>query len=327
MVVIRVDASTTIGSGHVMRCLMVAKMLSQHQFNVRFWMLDLPGNMIAYVRSQGFATIFTPEKADLYIVDHYDIDERWESEMRHYAKKIMVIDDLANRKHDCDLLLDQNYIQNFQHRYAQLVPSHCVQLLGPSYLIMREEFMVARQQLRARTSDAVERLLVFMGGSDPTGETLKVIAALQNFHFADVDVVVGNGNESKTRIQRICEERGYHYHQQIHNMAELMQRADFSIGAGGSATWERCYVGLPSTSTIVAHNQIESTEFAAQVGAVWNLGWHENVTIDVYEQVLDTVRFAPSRIPLTKWSEVGLQLTSNRRANQWLNEILALVHD
>ncbi|RTQ94283.1 UDP-2,4-diacetamido-2,4,6-trideoxy-beta-L-altropyranose hydrolase [Lysinibacillus telephonicus] len=323
-IIIRTDASTQIGSGHVMRCLTIAKNLKKQGYQVIFWMEPLQGNLISYVKAQGFEHILGAENADLYIVDHYDIDQEWERIHRKYTKKIMVIDDLANRNHDCDLLLDQNVVPEFKKRYETLIPQYCKTLLGPKYLILRDEFLEARQLIDRRNGN-VEHILIFMGGTDPTHETMKVLNALPEIshNFKHIDVVVGKGNLQKNKIERICKERGYHYHCQINYIASLIQQADFSIGAGGSTTWERCYLGLPSSSTIVAENQYEATKYAAELGAVLNLGWHNQVTIETYKDLLNTLNAKQQQ--LSKISEMGLSLTNNEVPNPWIDEIMELL--
>lgn len=319
-VIIRTDASITIGSGHVMRCLTIAKQLQMKGCSVRFFMKELPGHLIEYVEQQGFQNVNEMQEADLCIIDHYEIDESWEKEIRSFVNKIVVIDDLANRKHDCDLLLDQNVVPDYENRYDELVPAHCLKLLGPNYLIMREEFIRERNNLRFRDSE-VKRLLVFMGGTDPTGETLKVLGALKQKVLDHVDIVVGSSNLQKEEIQSICITEGYHFHCQIDYIASLMAQSDFSIGAGGSATWERCFVGLPSSSTIVAENQHITTETVAGLGAVWNLGWHEKVTVDTYGELIHS--FSSRKELLKRMSSIGLKLTEQScRTNSWLNQFL-----
>lgn len=318
-IIIRTDASVEIGSGHVMRCLTIAHNLKREGCNVRFWMEPHAGNLIDYVAQQGYETISNAEQADLYIIDHYGIDIEWEQNIRPYTKKLMVIDDLA-RVHYCDVLLDQNVVPNFESRYDEFVSKHCIKLLGPKYLIMREEFIEARQQIRQR-NQGIQRLLVFMGGTDPTNETMKILAALEELTFIHVDVVVGEGNVNKGYIEQICHERNYHYHCQISYMAQLMQQADFSIGAGGSSMWERCYVGLPSSSTIVADNQLITTNYADQLGAVINLGWYEDVTVDTYKQLLNGL----GDIDVESLEKTGLQLTATPQPNAWLSQIMELL--
>lgn len=315
-VVIRADASVGIGSGHVMRCLTVANKLRAAGCDVAFWMKRLEGNLIHYVKEQGFRFIEEAEHASLYIVDHYGLGIDWEQSIRPFTKKLAVIDDLA-REHDCDLLLDQNVVPNYETRYDGLVPAHCVKLLGPKYLMMRDEFIEARAKQKTRT-EKNERLLIFMGGTDSTNETMKVLEALQHYDFAHVDVVVGNGNPMKQQIEAICHERAYDYHCQIDYMAQLMLQADFAIGAGGSTLWERCYVGLPSSSTIVADNQKDTTTLAHELQVTINLGWHEHVTAETYAQLLQDLNVG-------QMSEKGLQLTATNQPNAWCHKMLELI--
>lgn len=321
-ILIRTDASTTIGSGHVMRCLTIAASLSKLGHHVGFWMEALPGNLIELVENHGFPVTSGIRPVDILIVDHYQLDARWEQTMRVYAAKIVVIDDLANRRHDCDMLLDQNVVRNYEHRYDGLVPAHCKKLLGPQYLMMRDEFIEARRN-RIFRSGEVRRLLLFMGGSDPTHETMKVLHALRQtaVRFEHIDVVVGSNNTQRAEIEHICDERQYAFHCQIDYMASLMNMADFSLGAGGATTWERCYVGLPSTSTIVADNQLASTQTAEELGAVINLGWHEGVGIATYAKLLDSLPSQRERIKQV--SRQGLKITQSQgEANSWLQEMV-----
>ena len=324
-VIIRTDASIRIGSGHVMRCLTIAHQLTKHGVDVRFMMKQLPGNLIDFVENQGFRNVNLLEYADLYIIDHYSIDEVWEQKLRAFTKNIMVIDDLANRRHDCDLLLDQNVVPQFEKRYNGLVPVQCKKILGPCYLVMRDEFIKARQNKPTRTGK-VENLLIFMGGTDSTNETIKILAALQKTKvtFNNIHVVVGESNIYKDQIQLTCKQRGIHFHCQIDYMAELMLQVDFLIGAGGSTTWERCYVGLPSSSTIVAENQRITTEYAASLGVVMNIGWHEDVTVSSYIDLLK--KLSKESTKLMKMSYKGLKLTENvGKPNPWLHEILEMI--
>lgn len=315
-VIIRADASVEIGSGHVIRCLTIAKKLRDEGSHVRFWMEPLQGNLIDFVAREGFDNIEQADYADLYVVDHYRLDLEWERSIRSFTQKLMVIDDLA-RAHDCDMLLDQNLVPGYETRYDGVVPEDCVKLLGPKYLLMREEFVEARANLRER-SDKVKRLLIFMGGSDPTNETIKILQALATFTLEQIDIVVGSSNPMKEAIGQICQERGYHYHCQIDYMAKLMQQADFAIGAGGATMWERCYIGLPSSATITADNQRETTSYAASLRVVKNLGWHEQVTVETYKQLL-------ANLDIKGMSEKGLQLTHTDKPNTWLHEILELI--
>ncbi|VDH00942.1 undecaprenyldiphospho-muramoylpentapeptide beta-N- acetylglucosaminyltransferase [Lysinibacillus sphaericus] len=292
-IIIRTDASVEIGTGHVMRCLTLAKQLKRHGANVTFVCRELEGNSISYLQSENMDVLVVPgiqenssdldwvkenmlldaeetsallieknSRVDVLVVDHYALDKKWEEKFRSIAIHIFVIDDLANRKHDCDFLLDQNYYVNMEERYNGLVPEWCDLMLGPDYVLLRDEFIEAAKKMQVRTSK-VENLLVFFGGTDPTGETIKALTAIRELDvtFKNIDVVVGLSNPKKNQIRQLCKEvRNTRYHCQVSNMAELMLKADLAIGAGGATTWERCILGLPSLSVIVADNQLELTK-------------------------------------------------------------------
>ncbi|MGG1481162.1 UDP-2,4-diacetamido-2,4,6-trideoxy-beta-L-altropyranose hydrolase [Bacillus smithii] len=343
-VLIRTDASVQIGTGHVMRCLTIAREMRKRGHQITFAMRNLQGHLAGVVKKQGFHVemlhyegdfqfekdvmktrqLFLRQDYDICVVDHYWIDEKWEKMIHPFVKRLIVIDDLANRSHDCEILLDQNVVSNYEHRYDHLVPKYCKKLLGPKYLILREEFTRIRKKIIPRKGD-VRNLLIFMGGSDPTGETLKVMKAFENFDasFYHVDVVVGQANPDREAVRTYCEKFGFAYHCQIDYLASLMAKADFSIGAGGSTTWERCYVGLPSSSTIVADNQVEATKMAARLGVVINLGWHEKVTSQTYEKLLNQI--IEQKETIQKMSMNGLQLTENPDGpNPWVNQMLEM---
>lgn len=259
-----------------------------------------PGDCIDWIRERGFTVLELSLAAEMLlnnqsiigdavstqqllyahapfewlIVDHYEIDHHWESMMRGFVRHIMVIDDLANRQHDCDLLLDQNFYLNCEQRYKGLLPKHCKTCLGPSYVMLREEFYSLKNHLRHRDG-SVKRLMCFYGASDPTGETLKAIPAIQtlNHKSLHVDVVVGNANPAREQIAAMCSELPrFTYHCQTNRMAELCAQADIALGAGGSANWERAFLGLPSIVTITADNQMETTHAISSVGGAWLLG-------------------------------------------------------
>lgn len=311
-VAIRTDASTHIGTGHVMRCLSLANVLRRHGCDVCFLTARREGHLHELIRGQGYESVLLdipPNNwqadaeltckaierrgagADWVVVDHYALDGRWESFVRSRgaASFIMVIDDLANRAHQCELLLDQNYVTDMDTRYAYLVPSTCVKLLGPRYLLLRDEFAAARPASIAKHRKELRRLLLFFGGSDPTNETAKALSAVERFVDSGlhVDVVVGQTNPNRRIIEERCSQHAeLHYYCQINHLAQLMSRADLSIGAGGVTMWERCYLGLPSAVVIVADNQKQSVEAAAAQGAIRNLGWHESVTVTDIEDVI-----------------------------------------
>jgi UDP-2,4-diacetamido-2,4,6-trideoxy-beta-L-altropyranose hydrolase len=198
---------------------------------------------------------------DWLVVDHYALDAEWEKAMRGRVGKILCIDDLANRGHDCDLLLDQNYCAEPASRYAGLVPEGAMTLVGPRYALLRPEFALWRSKLQARDGK-VRRVLIFMGGSDIGNATMIALQALGQMRAGTptwrVDVVLGAGNPHFADIQAMCEgAAGISLHRNLgpNEMAALMASADLAIGAGGSTNWERACLGLPSLVFALADNQ------------------------------------------------------------------------
>ena len=202
----------------------------------------------------------------------------------------MVIDDLANRRHDCDILLDQNFYLNKDARYAGVVPEHCKMLLGPEHALLREEFYEAKKHLRKRDG-TIKNILVFYGGSDLTNETEKAIKALVKLHDEGytftADVITGVSNSLREKIKHLCSKyHFFHYYCQVNNMAEFMNKADLMLGAGGSTTWERLYMELPTLVTAVAENQIQGCRDCSQTGLIDYIGESEKVTVDVIVNAL-----------------------------------------
>ncbi|MET0155869.1 MAG: UDP-2,4-diacetamido-2,4,6-trideoxy-beta-L-altropyranose hydrolase [Rickettsiales bacterium] len=292
--VFRVDSSFAIATGHVMRCAALADALRNVGADISFICKDLPGNVAAALEKNGFAAHYLPkgnagdketpdapphyrwlegswqddaektaahltsmpEKPTL-VVDHYALDARWEMALRPLVKKIVVIDDLADRPHDCDALIDHNLYLNKEERYRGLVPEECALLLGPAYALLRAEFDAVSPRLRRH----VRRILVSFGGVDAAGMTLKAALALASLKKENalrdiaVDVVAGARNARLEEVRGVCEENGFAFFAQVNDMAERSAMADLSIGAGGVSALEHVILGLPSIRYVLAENQ------------------------------------------------------------------------
>jgi len=227
---------------------------------------------------------------DWLVVDHYALDARWESVLGKTAHKIFVIDDLADRQHDCDVLLDQNYYADMDTRYEGKTPAHCRLLLGPRYALLRDEFRQLRDRVKPRTGP-VERLLVFFGGVDADNYTGRAVEALATLGIKglQVDVVIGAQHPRREQIESACAREQFNCHVQTTRMAELMAEADLAIGAGGSAVWERCCLGLPSFAICTAENQVKQVGDAASEGLLYAPDPEDELT-QVIERHLSTLR-------------------------------------
>ena len=214
-----------------------------------------------------FAALGADRPWDWIVVDHYALDARWETRLRDGARRILAIDDLADRRHDCDVLLDQNFYADAHARYDGLVPAHCVRLLGPRHALLRPEFGAARARLRER-AEAVRRVLVFFGGVDAANLTASALDALDAIGLdAEVDVVIGAAHPQRAALEARCAARARTtLHVQVADMAALVAAADVGVGAAGVATWERCALGLPALAFAVAANQRALLRDAAREG-------------------------------------------------------------
>lgn len=223
-----------------------------------------------YTDAQASIQALSGQIWDWLIVDHYALDVRWETALRLAARNILVIDDIADRQHDCDVLLDQNYYKDMETRYIGKVSAHCRLLLGPRYALLRDEFRQLREQIKLRTGP-VRRLLVFFGGVDADNFTGRAIEALSSLGVEGlyVDVVIGAQHPHREGLESACAAYQFELHVQTSRMAELMAAADLAIGAGGSATWERCCLGVPTIAVATAANQVKQLADAAIEGILY----------------------------------------------------------
>lgn len=299
-IVIRVDASLEMGTGHVMRCLTLAEALKTKETDITFICRKHQGNLITRIQSQGF-TVHTLEvlngsnqvengknsnlllhanwlgvsqqqdaeqcssileniKPDWLIVDHYALDKTWQNLLKIYYKKLMVIDDLADRAHLCDLLLDQTYGRQTSD-YQNLVPKTCEMLLESQYALLRSEFAQWREySLKRRIKPEFKNILITMGGVDADNVTSQVLNAISGLQFTqgiELNVVMGETAPHLSKIKEQAKAMPYKTNVllNVDNMAEIMSNADLAIGAAGATTWERCCLGLPSIILMLAKNQ------------------------------------------------------------------------
>lgn len=353
-VVIRVDSSHPMGSGHLVRCRTLAEELRLRGADVRFICRDHPGNLVHLLTRSAFAVTVLPASPlcestaedytqwlgvssetdaaetiealegkipDWLIVDHYGLDCSWQEKLRPQVNKILVIDDLANRPHDCDVLVDQNY-QLPNHSYEKLVPHDCQLLLGCHYALLSPEYWQYRQTLAPRNGK-LERVLIFLGGTDPQNITGKVLSALSapEFAFLDLDVVVGSSNPHKLLLQQQIQQRPRtNFYENLPHLAQLMAHADLAIGAGGTTTWERLCLGLPSLVISIAENQVPACLALSGVGAIIYLGTANTVKIEDIQNSISLLLHKPEI--MTQISQEGQKCVDG----MGLNRIVEILH-
>jgi UDP-2,4-diacetamido-2,4,6-trideoxy-beta-L-altropyranose hydrolase len=303
--VFRVDASKDIGTGHVMRCLTLANELA-----ARGWQTEFVGrrhderNLAAHIEAQGHlvhtlprgpipfasddyaswlgcdagtdamqtAVVLDQQGTDLLIVDHYAIDEGWETAVRPACGSLLVIDDLGNRRHRCEMMVDGN-LGRSRADYEALVPSDCTILAGGDYALLRPEFARCRSARAVQNADRPpRRLFIALGGMDPHNVTARVLASLRNAGLASdctITVVLGAHSPSIPAVRTIAGQLHWPTDvlTDVREMAELMSRQDFAIGAAGMTAWERCCLGLPSLVLVLAENQRPGAQALSSSGA------------------------------------------------------------
>ena len=302
-ILFRADASAVIGTGHLMRCLALADYLKMQGEECIFICRSVLVNVVQRIADGGHQLVLLPPTTGLrnpqpgdvphadwleaywrddaeatrkvassigarwLVVDHYAIDARWESIVNDENLRIAVIDDLADRRHDCEILIDSNiHLEPFAV-YAGLVPIHCQRLFGPRYALLRVEFTDLGKFKRIYKSEQVNYLVAF-GGVDLANHTMTALQALESVcRPADhVDVIMSDQHNSLDAVAVLCAARGWHLHLDSTIIAQLIQKADIAIGAGGGMLWERMATGLPSIAVAVAANQNLQVSVAADMG-------------------------------------------------------------
>jgi UDP-2,4-diacetamido-2,4,6-trideoxy-beta-L-altropyranose hydrolase len=343
-ILFRADASVEIGTGHLIRCVTLATLLQRYGAVVTFACRDLPGNLNHWLEEQGFQVIHwqanspTTIPADLktylaqvqpdwLVVDHYGLDAQWEKGLWPYVKKVLAIDDLANRPHACHALLDQNYFSQPEIRYTGLIPEESHRWLGPHYALLRPEFRAAREgilQTGQREKKQFKQLQIFLGGSDPTNETSFVLNALKEMALSDLtlDVIVGASNPKRAEVQALCDSLpNARFYCQTSQMAELMAKADLAIAAGGTATWERLCLGLPALVISVAENQQEISRQVAEAGAQVYLGRSGQISKTQLQEAI--FQFLENPESLTSLSNKAFLLVDGQGAHRVAKGMLA----
>lgn len=323
----RVDASLQIGAGHVMRCLTLANALREQGAICRFVCRAQAGDLIDLLLEQKHevltlpAPLSKPAQAnnaapyadwlmttwqidaqqtqaalsaagiqDWLVVDHYALDAQWERSVDSTYRHLLVIDDLANRQHHADLLLDQTF-ERKNIAYQPLVNPECELLCGVEYALLRPEFDAWRaHSLKSRESAKLKRVLISLGGVDQANISREILLALRDPRLSsdfEICLVLGASSPWIEEMRRMSEAMpNVELNVAADNMAELLSRCDLAIGAAGSSVWERCCLGVPTLMLVLAKNQ---QEIAAQLSAA---GAAESLTSgsDLHEQVIRAVQ-------------------------------------
>jgi UDP-2,4-diacetamido-2,4,6-trideoxy-beta-L-altropyranose hydrolase len=309
------NASSRTGGGHVMRCLALAEELKGARATVRFAVNQDAPHVVPSLERAGFpvttgrtlmeaAQIASRQgDVDAVICDSYEIDAKIECSLRKMAAKVVAIDDLANRPHACDLLIDATYGRSAED-YRDLVPPGATVCVGAHYALLRQEFAALRETSLARRAidGGTERVFIAFGLTDSGGVTARVVAALLHTELeAQFDVVAGPTAQSRIALAEMtARDSRLALHVDPPGMARLMTNADIAIGAGGTSSWERCCLGLPTVLAVLADNQRVIAEKLGEAGAVrLALGATEDLVAEITRKVMELSNDASARRRMT----------------------------
>ena len=299
-IVFRADASEGVGGGHAMRCLILATAWAKEGWQVGFAVNAralsivpaLAGSAVDILvlnesdtgRDEASALAARwPDGVALLVVDHYERDATFERSCRPWAAAILAIDDLADRRHSADFLLDQTPGREARD-YDGLVPPGCVMLLGGCYALIRPSFAARRTATARRERIRPRRLYVGFGATDTHGLSLLAIEAIARAGLdISVDVVMGAAARGIEAVKQAAASTDIDVavHVQTEDVDRLMAEADFGLGACGGSALERCAVGLPCIGVVAADNQRLVAENLAAAGAVELVGAASELTVEV----------------------------------------------
>lgn len=362
IVAFRVDATAQLGIGHVKRCLALAQHLRERGpvvFIVRWLSQTLaqelqaqnirvlrlaesdaehdaaPTEAVTWLREHWQQDALETVQLlrddgraiDLLVVDSYGLDAAWETELRRVARKIVVIDDLADRRHDCDVLLDQTFNRDAAD-YSQRVPTNCRLLCGSHYALIRPEIRQLRDaaERRRRTGLSPKKLLVSIGGTDPHNITELALTAVRSLPFRrelKVRVVLSSSAPFVDAIrQRISQEDfPLEVATDVVDMGAEILAADVAIGASGTSTWERATLGLPTITVVTADNQKKIATELADSEAIYYAGSIEKLTAADLARAVTVLWTEPGR--RQRLSENSMRICDGFGVARVVEEIVA----
>lgn len=296
---IRADGGSSIGMGHIMRTLVLAKELAKYYKVFYICKMDNSGlnkytDGIDKVRKEGFEVKLIEENnmleglkdinADILITDSYDVNEEYFNKTKSMFKKTGYIDD--NNLLSCynvDFLINQNLgAEEFKYKTNKDTQL----LLGSKYILLREEF---RNLLQDKTlNNKVENIMITVGGADPnnvTGNILKNVSNLKyNFH-----VIVGASFNNLENLRELAAENDNIKLYFNANMVEVMNKCDLAIAACGSTLYELCICEVPTIGIITVDNQENLAIKMDSLGIIKNLGWYDKLDNNLLHNSIENI--------------------------------------
>jgi UDP-2,4-diacetamido-2,4,6-trideoxy-beta-L-altropyranose hydrolase len=355
----RVDSSNEVGTGHVRRCLTIAKGLkaigvkdvvficsrldgniiddiSNHSFEVRiiarsseFNLKDVQQYRVPEINrlyqvqvedAEQTVAVLKNEQPNILLIDSYLIAETWENIVRPYVKSLVVIDDLANRFHNCDIIIDNNF-SDILDRYDLLVPSQCRKLCGTKYVLLNQDFLSVSNTRESIVN--ITKILIFFSGSvelNPFAVSVVNKLTSVNPDSIHIDVVVGGDNEDVIEVTNSITRPNTTAFGSVPNFVQLMKNANLAIGAGGITNWERCYLGLPAIVVAIAKNQVPSSSSLSKGDYINYVGELSDESPAKIEEIVH--HFINNTVLLNRQSKLCQKLVDGKGLNRVLISLL-----
>ncbi len=358
----RVDSSTKIGGGHVVRCLHLAKQLKRFAVNIEFICWNYEGNLGYKISDNDFKVNlidqnhnkegFVPSigdaseqymweldlsetleilnkvngKIDLIIVDHYFLDRQWEKEISKLTRKLMVIDDLGNRPHYCDILLDQGF--EAKSKYDGLLEKDCIKLCGNEYVLLDPSFNEKRERVDFDLDiDFDKPVLVFFGTNDIIGHTVRFSRViLEHFDYITVKAIVSGSLNADSELERLSMDfKGrFSYLKNIDNMADEVLKCCVAVSSSGMTTWEYMCLGIPSCQITTEDYQIGILKKLDRAGLCNYIGHISEINDKLF--VLEFERFINERQKILSIRETAMRQVDGVGLCRVVDQIVEVVH-
>jgi UDP-2,4-diacetamido-2,4,6-trideoxy-beta-L-altropyranose hydrolase len=338
--ILRCDASVSIGTGHVMRCLALAQAWQDAGGQAVFVMASTAAAVAERLRDEQVRMVSIDgvvggeadlgqtiavarnENAAWVVTDGYQFGSPYQRALSNAGIRVLSLDDNGCLGASADFILNQN-IHARQDLYPDRAP-HTKLLLGTEYALLRREFVV-RREYRREIPPTVRNLLVAMGGSDPDNVTSRVLDAVDQVNVAGLRVVVVAGGSNPhaaslaTRVAASC--HGCRLVANANNMADLISQADMAVSAAGTVCWEFCLLGLPAVLLPIAENQVAVAHALHAAGAAVTADISAAASSEATAQLI--TRLANSPVERASLSQKARTLVDGRGADRVLSSLMS----